>query len=107
MKVPFDIAPLLMAPLLVAFVRGRDLVDTDHTEKLNDDNLGIRCPHCKWRPTKHDTWGCAPGCGYSWNTFETRGECPSCGKRWTKTQCTRCGQWADHDAWYEEDRSRP
>jgi hypothetical protein len=102
MKIPFGIAPLLLAPLLVAFVRGRDLVETDNTEKLNDDNLGIRCPHCKWRPTKHDTWGCLPGCGYSWNTFETRGECPSCGKRWTKTQCTRCGQWSDHDAWYEE-----
>lgn len=96
--------PLVTVPLLIALVRGRDRVDTDITERLNDDNLGIRCPSCKWRPTKHDTWGCAPGCGYSWNTFETRGECPSCGKRWTKTQCTRCGQWSDHDAWYEQDK---
>jgi hypothetical protein len=96
-----NISPVI-PPLLIAFVRGRDLVQTDDTERLDDGNQGIRCPNCKWKPSKHDMWGCAPGCGYYWNTFETRGECPSCGKRWAKTQCTRCGTWSDHDAWYEQ-----
>ena len=93
---------LLVLPLIaLLLVRGKDLISPDLTDKLDDHGSGVRCPACKWRPARTDTWACNPGCTYVWNTFETRGECPSCGKRWVTTQCTRCGTWSSHDDWYE------
>ena len=94
---------LLVLPLLaLLLVRGKDLISPDLTDKPDDHGSGVRCPACKWRPARTDTWACNPGCAYVWNTFETRGECPSCGKRWVATQCTRCGTWSSHDEWYEQ-----
>jgi hypothetical protein len=88
-------------PFIVAFVRGTPRFTPDVRDKEDDrDFSGIRCPACKWRPTRNDTWMCE--CGEIWNTFATRGECPGCQKRWTKTQCRQCGTWSDHDAWYEK-----
>ncbi len=103
------VLPLASLPLVIAFVRGKDGVrNKDHfvpgllEDDLDKDFSGIRCPSCKWRPGRADTWACSPGCGEVWNTFATRGECPGCQRRWPSTQCTRCGVWSDHDAWYEE-----
>ncbi len=71
----------------------------------------IRCPHCRWQPRRSDHWACCPagapehfegGCGTVWHTFDTRGLCPGCGYQWRHTMCLRCGQWALHQAWYEE-----
>lgn len=59
----------------------------------------IRCPKCKWQPSKHDRWSCA--CGHSWNTFDTRGLCPACDAQWRDTACPACHQWSLHDDWYE------
>jgi hypothetical protein len=108
--IDFLALPLASLPLVIAFVRGKDRfvpsifyfqkqIEQDDIDK---DFSGIRCPSCKWRPTREDTWACSPGCGEVWNTFQTHGECPGCQRRWPSTQCTRCGVWSDHDAWYEE-----
>jgi hypothetical protein len=93
---------LIGLPFVLAFVRGKDKITPDVRDREFDDNAGIRCPACKWRPSRSDMWAC--DCGEIWNTFATRGECPGCQKRWTKTQCTQCGTWSDHEAWYEEKR---
>jgi hypothetical protein len=98
---------LLSLPPLVALVRGKDrttpgILDDD----VDKDFSGVRCPACKWRPTRTDMWSCSPGCGEVWNTFATRGECPGCQRFWSKTQCTRCGVWSDHDDWYEHGPSK-
>ena len=94
----------LVAPLLiVGLVHGKDRFKLDTLDEDHDkDFSGIRCPSCKWRPTRSDTWACSPGCGEVWNTFATRGECPGCQRHWSNTQCTKCGVWSDHEAWYEE-----
>lgn len=97
----WDLLFLAPLPFFVLFVRGKDRVSTDITERTNDNDAGIRCPSCRWRPTRTDTWACNPGCNYTWNTFETRGECPSCGKRWSSTQCIKCGSWHLHNDWYD------
>lgn len=95
-----------MLPLIVALVRGPHKPDDKVIERLRDGNAGVRCPACGWRPRKDDLWACNPGCGYAWHTFDTGGTCPACFKQWTATQCIKCGQWSDHDAWYERsDRS--
>ena len=101
--------PLASLPLVIGFVRGKDGVkNKDRFVPLpvdDDEDMdfsGVRCPACKWRPTRDDKWSCAPGCGEVWNTFATRGECPGCQRRWPRTQCMRCGEWSDHEAWYEE-----
>ena len=95
---------LLLLPFFVLFVNGKDIIAPDLREGLDDDGAGVRCPMCRWRPTRTDTWACNPGCGHVWNTFDTKGECPSCGKRWIATQCTKCGTWSNHDDWYERPR---
>ena len=93
---------LLLAPLVVGLVRGKDrIIPLPIDDDSDKDISGIRCPACKWRPSRTDTWACNPGCGEVWNTFATRGECPGCQRRWVNTQCTRCGVWSEHDAWYE------
>jgi hypothetical protein len=93
---------LLLAPLVVGLVRGKDrIIPLPIDDDVDKDISGIRCPACKWRPSRTDTWTCNPGCGEVWNTFATRGECPGCQRRWVNTQCTRCGVWSEHDAWYE------
>jgi hypothetical protein len=97
------VVPLASLPLVIGFVRGKDrFVPSIFEDDIDKDFSGIRCPSCKWRPGRADTWACSPGCGEVWNTFATRGECPGCQRRWPSTQCTRCGVWSDHDAWYEE-----
>jgi hypothetical protein len=63
----------------------------------------IRCPKCKWTPSKHDRWGCL--CGHSWNTFDTGGICPACDAAWRETQCLHCHQWSPHDDWYVDEPS--
>ena len=89
--------------LVVGLVRGKDRILPDTLDDDRDkDFSGIRCPACKWRPTRSDTWTCSPGCGEVWNTFATGGECPGCQRHWSSTQCTKCGVWSDHDAWYED-----
>jgi hypothetical protein len=94
---------LLVSSLVLGLVRGKDNFKLDSQDDDRDkDFTGIRCPACKWRPTRSDTWACSPGCGEVWNTFATRGECPGCQRHWSNTQCTKCGVWSDHDAWYEE-----
>ena len=59
-------------------------------DEEQDHAQGIRCPHCRWRPSASDRWQCEcaftpeppfNSCGTSWNTFETRGRCPGCGAR--------------------------
>jgi hypothetical protein len=90
--------------------------DTSHIVVERDDEQhdegmqGIRCPHCRWRPSKSDQWSCInfgtpeppfPSCGTSWNTFDTRGVCPGCSHKWKWTLCLRCQQWSLHEAWYE------
>ena len=103
MLIDFLTLPLASLPLVIGFVRGKDrVVPRILEDDLDKDFSGIRCPACKWRPTREDTWSCSPGCGEVWNTFQTHGECPGCQRRWPSTQCTRCGVWSDHDAWYEE-----
>jgi hypothetical protein len=92
---------------MIALVRGpgRPTLVPKIDEKEDDKDIsGIRCPACQWRPTRHDMWSC--DCGEVWNTFATRGECPGCQRRWAKTQCTKCGTWSDHDAWYEDRQQR-
>lgn len=109
MLIDFLALPLASLPLVIGFVRGKDgvgnkdrFVPSIFEDDIDKDFSGIRCPSCKWRPTREDTWACSPGCGEVWNTFQTHGECPGCQRRWPSTQCTRCGVWSDHDAWYEE-----
>jgi hypothetical protein len=91
----------ILLPLIFGFVRSKNTILPALTEDLDDRNSGIRCPACRWRPTRQDVWACNPGCGHVWNTFDTRGHCPGCQKHWSKTQCTKCGEWSNHDAWYE------
>lgn len=83
----------------------------DDVEQDEDDQIhGIRCPHCRWRPSSSDRWCCEcaftpeppfNSCGTSWNTFETRGRCPGCQHQWKWTSCIRCHKWSLHEAWYE------
>ena len=70
----------------------------------------IRCPHCLWVPDASALWYCYEcpypeyffgGCGTGWNTFDTGGVCPGCGHKWRWTACLYCGQWAEHQDWYE------
>ena len=96
------VLPLAFLPLVIGFVRGKDhFVPGLLEDDLDKDFSGIRCPSCgmttAWAHLLR-----SPGCGEVWNTFATRGECPGCQRRWPSTQCTRCGVWSDHDAWYEE-----
>jgi hypothetical protein len=81
-----------------------------------DDSFGgIRCPHCAWRPSRHDLWSCGggsgpepyAGCGTTWNTFATRGVCPGCRHQWLWTLCPRCATWSLHDEWYEDATRAP
>ena len=85
-------------------------LDERVTGREDDAIEGIRCPHCRWRPSAADRWCCAceftpeppfPSCGTSWNTFETRGRCPGCSHQWQWTSCLRCHEWSPHEAWYE------
>jgi hypothetical protein len=83
--------------------------ETDET-----DFRRIRCPLCRWQPDSASRWFCADcdfpeyfygGCWTSWNTFETKGKCPGCGHCWRWTSCLRCGGWAKHEDWYENDKN--
>ena len=95
--------------------------DSRHTEQIviavtrsdeDDEFEGIRCPHCRWRPSSTDRWCCYSNggpeppfrsCGSSWNTFSTKGRCPGCGHQWEWTLCLRCLEWARHVDWYERE----
>ena len=76
---------------------------------------GVRCPHCRWRPSAHDLWCCISdgdgpeppfrSCGTAWNTFATHGRCPGCSHQWEWTLCLRCQEWARHIEWYERPAS--
>ncbi len=68
-----------------------------------DEGGGIRCPTCRWEPSKESRWYCSgepDTCGHCWNTFETRGVCPGCRKQWHTTVCLSCGAVSPHDDWY-------
>ena len=86
------------------------IVDDVVDEEREDQIHGIRCPHCRWRPSSSDRWQCEcaftpeppfNSCGTSWNTFETHGRCPGCDHQWKWTSCIRCHKWSLHEAWYE------
>ncbi|HEX8287550.1 MAG TPA: hypothetical protein VF556_06140 [Pyrinomonadaceae bacterium] len=81
-------------------------------EEDKSEEKRIRCPHCKWQPSKSSRWFCADcdypeyfygGCFTSWNTFDTGGICPGCAHRWIWTSCLRCAEWSRHVDWYEND----
>jgi hypothetical protein len=65
-----------------------------------DDGSGphIRCPLCRWTPSKTDLWACS--CAHQWNTFETKGLCPACFLQWAYTACLQCGILSLHTDWY-------
>ncbi len=69
----------------------------DHADDTTGRS-GIRCPRCRWQPSRHDRWTC--NCTHVWNTFDTRGICPACGYQWRETQCPRCSEWSPHEDWY-------
>jgi hypothetical protein len=93
---------------------------TEKTEEIlksleNDENQAeeqrIRCPHCRWQPSKSSQWFCCDcdypeyfygGCLTGWNTFDTKGVCPGCAHQWLWTSCLRCAEWARHEDWYEK-----
>jgi hypothetical protein len=87
-----------------------DLETLTKENTTDGDYSGIRCPKCKWQPTKRSHWMCssssgAPeffsgGCGTVWNTFDTRGKCPGCNYRWKHTICLSCYGWSKHEDWY-------
>ena len=89
----------------------RVVIDAPEQEGA-DTFLGVRCPLCRWRPTKSDRWAChwsrkTPepsfvACGTVWNTFSTRGRCPGCGHQWQWTSCHQCHEWSLHEDWYED-----
>lgn len=91
------------------------IVDDEVTDERDDEMQGIRCPHCRWRPSASDRWSCIsdadgpeppfPSCGTAWNTFATRGRCPGCNHQWKWTVCLRCQGWSLHEAWYAAERS--
>ena len=102
----------------IVFTAYRKTAETDEILKLIDkseektDFARIRCPHCRWQPTRNSRWFCldcdAPeffydGCMTCWNTFETRGKCPGCAHQWRWTSCLRCEGWALHEDWYSKD----
>ena len=75
------------------------------------DFARIRCPLCKWHPSRSSRWICGrsgppenyeDGCGTRWNTFETGGVCPGCDHRWVWTACQKCHEFSRHADWYEE-----
>jgi hypothetical protein len=67
-------------------------------EAMTEGRLNQACPACDWRPRPSDEWQCE--CGRRWNTFRTAGKCPKCEKQWQTTQCLRCREVSEHDAWY-------
>ena len=106
-------ATTLLKPLTLFFRFGSDPEETTPaTENVDDDAYaGIRCPYCKWRPTRDSVWTCWDcdhpeyfynGCGTDWNTFDTRGVCPTCRHQWQWTSCHACYLWSRHEDWYEE-----
>ena len=87
----------------------------DESEKDESDFSRIRCPLCKWQPTKASRWCCDDcdfpefyygGCGTFWNTFETGGACPGCGHLWRWTSCLRCDGWSLHADWYADETEK-
>ena len=83
--------------MIFGFVFRKKQTDQDS----GDGGRRIRCPQCKWEPSRGDRWHCDAVCGHIWNTFETRGLCPACNKQWRETACLRCHNWSPHDDWYE------
>ncbi len=90
----------MVLPFVVALVNTRSVERSD----VDKSHEGIRCPQCRWRPSKDDRWYC--DCGQAWNTFETRARCPACQKQWTYTECLRCSGWSPHEDWYERDSEK-
>jgi hypothetical protein len=86
---------------------------TPELEKLLQELTGgvrrrrIRCPLCRWQPTRASRWCCGPDCRHSWNTFDTGGRCPACSKQWKVTQCLACHRYSPHEAWYEKEPGLP
>jgi hypothetical protein len=80
--------------------------------EIDEALRGIRCPLCKWHPSRSSLWMCWDcdypeyfnnGCGTEWNTFETRGLCPTCLHQWVWTSCLSCWGWSRHEDWYADD----
>jgi len=73
---------------LFLFLRKPEAEEDQQIAEKDESDLhfpGIRCPLCKWRPSRSSRWMCwdsvypenfRDGCGTVWNTFETRGLCP-------------------------------
>jgi hypothetical protein len=90
-----------------------DTVTTPVIDEGEADSAKIRCPHCRWRPSRLSLWTCwdcdypeyfYDGCGTDWNTFETSGQCPGCSHQWIWTSCLQCGGWAKHEDWYASEQ---
>ena len=89
-----------MDPLLF-FRREGGRIAPDSASRPDARGLRIRCPRCRWQPTREDRWSCL--CLHFWNTFDTGGVCPACGRAWQETQCLRCHEWSPHAEWYAEE----
>lgn len=107
-----DLHVRLLGDALSAQPLAFDRRDFKLDQKVNEreEQARIRCPICRWQPTKSSRWYCLPmgapenftgGCGKSWHTFDTRGLCPSCRYQWKHTTCPRCGGTSLHEDWYE------
>jgi|GEM_PF-1275423 len=92
----------------LALNKNRDTVRKERTAEVFDSGR-IRCPRCRWQPSKSSRWACVDygdpefyfnGCGTNWNTFETRGQCPGCRHRWQWTSCLQCQRMSRHEDWY-------
>lgn len=97
----------------LAFDRQDFKLDQKARSKRKEAPAKIRCPICRWNPTKAARWYCLPmgapehftgGCGKRWHTFDTRGLCPSCRYQWKHTTCLRCGGTSLHEEWYEQEK---
>lgn len=92
------------------------LVAAQKAERARHGLPKIRCPKCRWEPSRDSRWFCASagppenfdgGCMTEWNTFDTRGECPGCHHQWKFTSCLSCAAWSAHDDWYVDEDANP
>lgn len=107
----FHLQPIPLTPFHFFFRKKspKEIAEQIAALKEKDAFSRIRCPLCKWQPTKASRWWCADcgfpefyfgGCNTFWNTFETGGKCPGCDHVWRWTSCLQCEGWSLHADWY-------